>query len=177
MTSHEFDSFIAIVGGVLLVLGVSSGLIRNRWHVSEPVVALAVGVLVGPVSGWLIAREPRGQRPGGGRRRARLTLGIALMDVALTLPVSYVRRHWGTLGFFLGLILPIMWLTGSGIAALCLGSGFVPALLVGGVLAPTDPVIAGTIATGRLAERWVPARLRQALLRNPAPTTRWRCRS
>lgn len=34
------------------------------------------------------------------------------------------------------------------------------ALLIGAVLTPTDPVIAGSIATGTLAERAVPARLR-----------------
>ena len=36
---------LALIGGLLLVLSLTSGLIKNRWFISEPTVALAFGVL------------------------------------------------------------------------------------------------------------------------------------
>lgn len=163
MNTHEFNAFIAILGGVLLALAVASGFIRNRWYVSEPVLAMAVGILIGPGLGLFDLESLGGTMPVV-EQVARVTLGIALMDVALTLPRCYVRRHAATLACFLGVVLPLMWLAGSLISALVLGLSLLPALLLGAVLGPTDPVIAGTIATGKLAERWVPERLRHALL-------------
>jgi NhaP-type Na+/H+ or K+/H+ antiporter len=47
---------LAAVGGLLLLLGVLGGLLKERTPVSEPLIALLAGVLIGPPSGcstWL----------------------------------------------------------------------------------------------------------------------------
>jgi NhaP-type Na+/H+ or K+/H+ antiporter len=41
---------LAAVGGLLLLLGMLGGVIKERTPVSEPLIALLVGVLIGPAA-------------------------------------------------------------------------------------------------------------------------------
>ena len=50
---HELDTALALLGLVMLLLGATSGLVKSRWYVSEPVLALAVGIVAGPCTGLL----------------------------------------------------------------------------------------------------------------------------
>ncbi len=92
-----------------------------------------------------------------------MTLAIGLMGVALRLPEGTLRRRWRSLAVLLGLVLPLMWLAGGLLVYLVLGLPLWLALLVGAVVAPTDPVVASTIVTGRVAEEHLPADLRHTL--------------
>jgi NhaP-type Na+/H+ or K+/H+ antiporter len=74
------------------------------------------------------------------------------MGAALRLPVGYVRRHRRELALILGLGLPLMCLSGSLLAWLVLSVPLLTALLIGSVLAPTDPVLADSIIADRTAE-------------------------
>lgn len=152
---------LAVIGGLLLVLGLTSGVIKTRLPLSEPLVALVVGVLIGPLGLRLISAEQLGS--GFLEEAARLTLAVALMGVALRLPEGYLLRHWRALAVMLGLVMPLMWLLGSALAYLLLGVPAWVALLVGGVITPTDPVVASSIVTGSFAEENLPARLRHLL--------------
>ena len=94
---------------------------------------------------------------------ALVTLAIALMGVALRLPVGYISSNWRLLAVLLGILMPLMWLACSLLAYLFLGVSFLVALLIGGIVTPTDPVVANTIVTGSVAERNLPGRLRHAI--------------
>ena len=51
---HDLYVALAVIGGLLLVLGLLTGLINNTAYASEPLIALVAGVLIGPaVFGWL----------------------------------------------------------------------------------------------------------------------------
>jgi len=63
----------------------------------------------------------------------------------------------------LGLMMPIMWLSSTGILLAAMDWPFWTALLAGAVLTPTDPVLASSIVTGRVAEKYLPQSLRDAL--------------
>jgi NhaP-type Na+/H+ or K+/H+ antiporter len=85
------------------------------------------------------------------------------MGAALRLPEGYVRRHWRELAVILGLGLPLMCLSTSGLAYLTLSVPLLTALLIGSVLAPTDPVLADSIIAGKTAEENVPSRMRSSI--------------
>ena len=76
---------------------------------------------------------------------ALVTLAIALMGVALRLPVGYISSNWQLLAVLLGILMPLMWLACSLLTYLFLGGSFLVALLIGGIVTPTDPVVANTI--------------------------------
>jgi len=51
---HELYIALAVIGGLLSVLGLLTGFINNTAYASEPLIALVAGVLFGPAAlGWL----------------------------------------------------------------------------------------------------------------------------
>ncbi len=144
------------------MLGLLSGSIR-RSILSEPLVALLLGVLLGPAALNLL--DPAGWGSQGAilEQAARLTLAISLMGVALRLPKREPLRGWRSLAVLLGLVMPLMWLVSGLLVYLILGVPLLVALLVGAVVTPTDPVVSSTIVTGELAEKNLPDRVRHTL--------------
>ncbi|TPE50949.1 cation:proton antiporter [Amaricoccus solimangrovi] len=160
----EFNIAIALSAGVVLVLGLFAGYVKNRLWMSEPTLCLLLGVLAGPAVLGLAdpARLPVEPRDAL-LEVARMTLAIAVMGAALRLPAGYVRRNLAPLLLVLGPGLLVMWLASAGLAAVFLGASPLVALLLGAILAPTDPVVAGSITTGKIAEH-LPARIRRLLI-------------
>ncbi|MDP8926212.1 MAG: cation:proton antiporter [Actinomycetota bacterium] len=159
----ELNVALAAVGGLLVVLGLLTNLIKDTVFVSEPLLALLAGVLIGPAAFGLLDLAAFGDREVILEGAARLTLAVALMGVALRLPVGYFSRNWRSLVVLLGLLMPLMWLSGGLLAYLILGLSFPVAMLVGAVVTPTDPVVASSIVTGGVADRNLPERLRHAI--------------
>ena len=89
----ELNIALAAVGGLVLVLGLLSGSIR-RSILSEPLVALLVGVLLGPAALGLLDPAGWGSREVLLEQAARLTLAISLMGVALRLPKRERFSGW-----------------------------------------------------------------------------------
>jgi NhaP-type Na+/H+ or K+/H+ antiporter len=154
---------LAAVGGLLLVLGMLGGVLKERTPVSEPLVALLAGVLIGPAALGLLDLAGLGDQTVILEEAALVTLGIALVGVALRLPVGYASTHWRLLVVLLGVVMPLMWLAGGFLAYLILGLPFWVAVLVGAIVTPTDPVVASSIVAGGVAERNLPAKLRHAI--------------
>lgn len=158
------DLAFTIGAGTVLVLGLVAGYVKNRLWVAEPVICLAVGILIGPAMSQILTPTELGLKPTPQLEQvAHLTLSVAVMGAALRLPSGYVLREWRSLAIALVLGLPAMAAAGAGIAAVVFGLSLLPALMVGTVLAPTDPVVASSIASGRAAEDHLPARTRYFL--------------
>lgn len=158
----ELNLALLVVGGLILVIGLLSGLVR-RSLLSEPLVALLVGVLLGPLALGVLDVARWGSQETILEQAARLTLAIGLMGVALRLPKGEPFRRWRTLAVLLGLVMPLMWLSSGLLVYLILGLPFWVALLVGAVVTPTDPVVSSTIVTGDVAEQNIPAGVRHTL--------------
>lgn len=158
----ELNVALAAVGGSVLALGLLSALIR-RSILSEPLVALLTGVLLGPAALGLLDPAGWGSQETILTQAARLTLAISLMGVALRLPRREPLRDWRSLAVLLGLLMPLMWLASGLLVYLILGLPLLVALLVGAVVTPTDPVVSSTIVTGDLAEKNLPDRVRYTL--------------
>lgn len=154
---------LAVLGLFVLATGLLSLPIERAFFVSRPMLALAIGLALGPGLGWL---DPHawGHDPHGLlSHAAELTIAIALMSIALRLPGRYFRRRARTMLVLLGLLVPLM----AAAAAVVTGGvfGWPPLVcaLVGAAVAPTDPVLATTIAHGSVAREHLPARLRHVL--------------
>ena len=70
---------LAAVGGLLLVLGMLGGVLKERTPVSEPLVALLAGVLIGPAAFGLLDLADLGNQTVILEEAALVTLGIALV--------------------------------------------------------------------------------------------------
>jgi sodium/hydrogen antiporter len=159
----ELDLALALVGGMVLVLGLLSRPLE-RVPLTAPLAALLLGIALGPQALDLLHPEQWGERERILEVAARITIAIGLMGIALRLPPGYFRAHWRSLAVLLALVLPLMALGAGLLAYWLLGVPLLVALLIGAVVSPTDPIIATSIVTGTEAERNLPERLRHLLL-------------
>lgn len=149
-----------MIGGLLLVLGLFTGLINRAAYASEPLIALVAGVLIGPAAlGWLDL-SAIGNQQVILEQASLVTLAVALVGVALRLPVGFITNNWKPLALLLGLVMPLMWIASGLLIYLLLGIPFLVALLIGAIVTPTDPVVSSSIVTGDVAEENLPGRLR-----------------
>ena len=154
---------LAAVGGLLLLLGVLGGLLKERTPVSEPLISLLAGVLIGPAVFDLLDLTNLGNQTVILEEAALVTLGVALVGVALRLPVGYASGNWRLLVVLLGILMPLMWIGSGFLVYLILGLPFWVCVLIGAIVTPTDPVVASSIVAGGVAERNLPAKLRHAI--------------
>ncbi len=159
---HELDIALVAVGGMVLVLGLLSESL-NRTIFSTPLLAFVLGIVLGPAGLGLLDPKGWGDRATILEQAARLTLVIGLMGVALRLPPGFPHRNWPSLCVLLGLGMPLMWLSSSLLAYWVLDLPLMVALLLGAVVCPTDPIVATSIVTGRVAEENLSGHVRHTL--------------
>ena len=154
-----------LVMALLLVLGVTSGLVNSRLWMSEPLVCLIGGVLLSPAALDLVHLDPAADNASRAflREAARITLGIAVLAAAIRLPRGWLRRNWRGMAVMLGPGMVLMWLAGTAVTAVTLGLPLLTCVLVGAIVAPTDPVLSAPVVTGSLAVRAIPAEIRHAI--------------
>ncbi|HMB50185.1 MAG TPA: cation:proton antiporter [Natronoarchaeum rubrum] len=158
----DLNVVVLLFGSLTLVLSLFSGFLKERIYVvTDPLVATLFGVVIGPVGLGLLVL-PAGWEPLiVVEQIARLTVALAVTSIALRLPRSYVRRRARSLAVLLVPGMTAMWLLSGLSAYVAVGVSFWTAMLIGAVVTPTDPVIANTIVTGRLAEANIPDGVRR----------------
>lgn len=153
---------LAASGALAVAVGALSGRLR-RLPLSEPLLALLAGVLLGPTVLGVLPVGTVLEVDGRFHEGSRALLAVSVMAVALRYPVRDVRRTARPAALLVVLVMPAMALLTAGVAALTLGTGVATALLLGAALSPTDPVLASSCVTGAPAERTLPGRLRRML--------------
>lgn len=143
------DLVFLVAGGTLLLAVVLPGLLL-RWAVSAPLVLVGVGMLIGltPLPDGL-PLDPQQNRESI-EHVTEVVVIVALMGVGLALdrPLRPFDRdswrRWSSTWRLLGIGMP---LTIGAVALLAWSLGVSPAaaLLLGAVLAPTDPVLASDV--------------------------------
>jgi len=158
----ELNLVLAVASAMALVFGLFSAWVRRSW-ISGPSVAIVVGFLLGPTGfGWVTS--PRfAAHEALMLTTAEVTLALGVMAAALRIPPGFLRRHAGSVGLLLVVGMVGMWLVSAGFVWLIIGVSWTAAMLVGAVLTPTDPVLAGSIVTGPVAEENVGQPLRHVL--------------
>lgn len=161
---NELNILITAIGAIVLFLGLVSDYFRRNWWTSDPLTALLLGILLGPVAlgllnpmRWGIPKEHILEQT------ARFTLAIGLMGVALRIPQNYFFRNWKPLAVLLGLVMPIMWVVSGLLVYWILKIPFWEAMLVGAAITPTDPIVSNSIVTGVVAQDNLPKRIRHII--------------
>lgn len=158
---HTVEVVLAVAAGLALLMGLFTHWLRGHW-VNEPVLALLLGILVGPEGlGW-IDLATYGDERAVLETVADFTLAIALVSVGVELRGSLARLVrplvvLATLGS------AMMWGISGLIVWLLLDVTLLEAALIGAVLAPIDPILTATVATGRIARENLPERIRHLL--------------
>ena len=141
---------VYVVAGVSLLLAIVLPELLSRWAVSAPMVLVGVGMLIGLTSlPDNLPLDPQANRAAV-EHVTELVVIVALMGVGLALdrPLELRNRsswrQWAPTWRLLAIGMP---LTIAGVAILGWTLGLAPAaaLLLGAVLAPTDPVLASDV--------------------------------
>lgn len=156
------DVVLAAIGALGTVVAALSGRLRQL-PLSEPLLGLVAGVLLGPAGAGFLELSPVGEATGEYHDASQLLLAIAVMAVALRFPFQAVRRRAMPVLLLVAVAMPAMAALTAGTALLTLSLAPAAALLLGTALCPTDPVLASSAVTGSYAERDVGLRTRQLL--------------
>lgn len=142
----------ALIIGVLLIVMVLSGTLLKRLPLSTAMLYLAAGFALGP-AGWAILTPHPLIHTDLLERVAEVAVLLSLFSVGMKLGLPLSNRHW---------LLPLrlafvsMSLTVALIAVVgVLGLGLPPgaAILLGAILAPTDPVLASDVQVESSGDR------------------------
>ena len=157
----ELHLTYALIGTLAVVLAAFSNRMREL-PLSEPLLGLLLGVLVGPQVLGLLDLSGRERSPFL-EEGARLLLAVSLMGVALRYPVRRLRAVVTPTALLVLVGMLAMAALTAGLVWLVLGLPVALAALLGACVSPTDPVLASSVVTGEPAEQGLPARTRQLL--------------
>ena len=159
------DIPLAVAAGTVLVLTLVSGWIKSNLWASEALICLVVGMVLGQHGIGLLHVDPAADESHLAfvEQFTRLTLALSVMSAALSLPTDFMKDNWRSLALILVPGTALMWFASAGIAMLWLGLPLMLALLAGAIVTPTDPVLARSIISCRLAESCVPKRTRNII--------------
>ncbi|MFY2764663.1 cation:proton antiporter [Arenimonas sp. MALMAid1274] len=134
---------ILLVGLALLGAAWVPHLVK-RSPVSLPILFVGVGALVYLLPLPLPAADPFAF-PAVAERLTELTVLVALVGVGLRIDTRFGWRRWSLTWRLLGITMPLSIAAAVWLGQVWLGYGLATAMLLGAVLAPTDPVLAGDV--------------------------------
>ncbi len=159
---EAYNVTLAALGLLVLGFGLSSSWLE-RHPVPMPLLAIAFGVALGPYGFDWIDLARLGEPYPILEKSTRLVLAVGLFSVALRVPKTFIPEHWRSLVPLLALGVPLMWLVCGLVVYVSLGCEPLTAMLIGAIVAATDPIAAAPIVVGPLAERYLPPRLRRLI--------------
>lgn len=160
----QFNVTLVAVGGFTLISAFLAGAMRRRVDfASEPLAAVVLGVAIGPAGLGLVSLGAWAPPLAIVEQISRLTLALAVMAAALRLRGDYFGRQTAALAVMVGPAMAVEWLVSGLLIHWLAGLPFWAAMVAGAAVAPTDPVLAGSVVSGRSAKERVPDRLRDLL--------------
>lgn len=140
-----------VVGLVLLAIGLMQPLIR-RLPLTNTIVYLVVGVVLGPTVLATFHFNPL-QQSVLLERIAEIAVLLSLFTAGMKMPVPFTAVRWRTpvLVAFAGMLVTASLVAALGYFVLGLPPG--AAILLGGILAPTDPVLASEVQVRHPGDR------------------------
>lgn len=161
MSAHDFNVLLASRGGLALILGLFSSAVKG--YISLPLAALVTGVILGPdILGLFVYLEGIDQHFFL-EQMARVSMAMGLVGISLRFSRRKLKELWKTAFALIISAMLIMWALSSLVSWLVFSSGTLAALLIGAIITPTDPVVAGSITTGKMSTENLPPRIRLLL--------------
>jgi NhaP-type Na+/H+ or K+/H+ antiporter len=145
-----FLGWMALVGGLLLLMALSSAYLR-RLPVSTSAIYLAFGLAIGPFGFDLLRIDVR-ESYGWLEPLTEVAVIISLFVGGLKLRLPLAAGAWWAAYWLAGPVMLVCIAAVAAFAHLVLGLDFALALLVGAILAPTDPVLAAAVSVNNAAD-------------------------
>ena len=147
----SFLAWITLAGGLLLVMALLSAFLR-RLPVTSSLIYLALGLAIGPL--WLnLAAVDFIREAKVFEHLTEIAVLISLFVCGLKLRLPLTHSAWIPAFLLAG---PVMLASIAGVAVfshVVLGLGWPAAFLLGAILAPTDPVLAGMVTVNDAQDR------------------------
>ncbi|SJX62025.1 related to Na+/H+-exchanging protein [Sporisorium reilianum f. sp. reilianum] len=164
----EVSKSLAVLGGFIVLYGLLSYVVKERLYLSEPLLAVTVGIIVGPyVLNWVdpISWGNTEETNYVTYTFTRIVVGIQVLFCGISLPKAYLWKEKVSLIILLFGIMTTAWFaTALLIWGLIPNLTFLESLCIAAAVTPTDPVLANSITTGRYAEKHVPANVRNIIV-------------
>lgn len=149
--SLDFLGWLAVAGALLLLMALSSALFR-RLPVTTSLVYLLCGIAIGPI-GWNLISIDLLRDAHWAERLTEVAVIVSLFVSGLKIRVTPEKPEWRSAFLLAG---PVMIVSIGAVAlfghyALGLAPGV--ALLLGSILAPTDPVLASSLSVSNAGDR------------------------
>ena len=139
----SFESWVLVISGVLLGMGLTASYV-SRLPFTPTMVYLAIGIMLGP-AGWAVLHLDPAIRVDLFHRCAEVAVVVSLFTVGLKLRLPLRDKRWGpplVLAFVsMTVTVGLIALAGAWVFDLPWGA----AVLLGAILAPTDPVLASDV--------------------------------
>lgn len=135
------------VGGLAALLAAWIPAYTSRRPLSLPIILVAVGALFFALPTGLPSPDPRDHLDLT-ERATELVVIVALMGAGLKIDRPFSWRTWGSTWRMLGIAMPVTIASIAVLGSAVGGLAATSALLLGAVLAPTDPVLASDVQVG-----------------------------
>ncbi|GHJ88066.1 hypothetical protein NliqN6_4468 [Naganishia liquefaciens] len=165
---------LTALGATSLILGLCSLWIRGKLFLTNSVLAMSIGIILGPKALNFIQLVPGGWEDGKesdtGKQVllwfTRIVLGIQVLSTGAILPAGFLLRKnvRKTIAVLLGPLMLSQTLIVGCFAKLIFRYTWMESFLVGACLSPTDPILASSVVKGSFSERHVPPYVRYLLL-------------
>ncbi|KAF2454491.1 Sodium/hydrogen exchanger family-domain-containing protein [Lineolata rhizophorae] len=166
----DFNIVCATLGGFISLFGLVSYLIKEKFHLSEALIALVAGLVFSPHAANFIRPEVYALHDAVILDTitlyfSRLVLGVQLVIAGVQLPSRYLRLEWRSLALLLGPGMCCMWICTALLTwAMVPHIDFLHALAVAACVTPTDPVLSNSIVKGKFADRYIPRELQKIVV-------------
>ncbi|MGB3511494.1 MAG: sodium:proton antiporter [Microcoleaceae cyanobacterium] len=140
---------LLVIGLLILSVTLGSGWIR-KLPISYSLIYLLVGILLGPYGFHLIKIQPNTQIL---ERLTEFVVLISLFGCGLKVNRSLKIKPWRLTTRLIGLLMPFSILVIAIISHIFLDFNWGVAILLGAILAPTDPVLASEVQLAHLEDR------------------------
>lgn len=132
---------LLVIGLLLLMVTLGSGWI-SRLPLSFALIYLIVGIILGPYGFKLIQLKPDANFL---ERATELVVIISVFGCGLKMNRPLKLWAWGITARLIGFLMPISIVAIAAVGHWLLGMGWGAAILLGAILAPTDPVLASEV--------------------------------
>ncbi|MFC6998012.1 cation:proton antiporter [Rufibacter roseus] len=158
----DFSIALACISALTLTMGYVYRKIKKS-VLSEPIIALAAGIILGPEVLDMLNLFSWGSAEKILEVATQITIAMALMATAFRIPKSYAKRHWRLQSILL--LLGMMGMCGISTLLIhyILGFDWLLSFLIGAIITPTDPVVASTVVSGETAKKLLPERIRHSI--------------
>lgn len=143
------DPYVAMLlglGAMAIASVVLPGLVRDRM-ITVPLVLVGTGVALFSLP-WMSPPDVLGAAAGPAERLTELAVIIALTGVGLKIDRPMGWRAWSSTWRLLAVTMPLSIVAAALLGWWAVGLAPATALLLGAVIAPTDPVLSGDLQTG-----------------------------